>query len=380
MSDPLEEFQTYGDVIESLRGRPLPDLVEAAELWPDAVKLVPLVAPAPSENGAAPSLASKFKDLGTELSRGVPEAKWIGHRGLTAQSAATYMSGYIGAGKTPFTLGMIGASLRGEDFCGFKFVGLPAGYRVIYLTQETEATFLPSVAAAGIGEALATGRVQVGYFHDFATDDWFETVKAATAALNGNGLLVVDTTLDWSRASDENDSATMTRALMPLAWAVGTGISTWAIGHTVKTFDDVRDDDVSIGHVRGSGAVVANSSIVLLYKRPKPKQSDSVRYLKMVRSRLAYEDQVDRFITKDVTGMRQADWIETTLKGVDLSRQKILALIDAAGGAELKSTLRDTSGMDGKEFGQVIDGLAGDGKITQTGQGKKGDPVVIHRV
>jgi AAA domain-containing protein len=386
VSDPREEFQTYGDVAtESLRGRPLPDIVEAAELWPDDVKLVPPeVVPqvvAQSANGPAPSLASKLKDLGTELSRGVPTAEWVGHRGLTARAAITFLSGYIGAGKTPLTLGMIGAALKGESFCGFPHAALPEGYRIAYLTQETEATFLPSVAAAGISEALATGRMEVGYLHDFAVDEWPKVIEDVAGSLRGNGLLVVDTVLDWSQARDENDSAEMTKALRPLVRAVGTGVSAWATGHTVKTFDDTRDDDVGIQSVRGSGAVIANASIVLLYKRPKPKQGETVRYLSMVRSRLAYDQPSTRYVEKDAIGMREASWIEMKMTGIERSRLDLLKLVDEAGdGGIKKADLRDASHMDFSEFATAITGLVVDGKVTESGEGKKGNPVVIKRV
>jgi hypothetical protein len=50
-------------------------------------------------------------------------------------------------------------------------------------------------AQQAFGEQLATGRVLVGYFHDFATDNWQKTVEDVTHSLNGNGLIVVDTAL-----------------------------------------------------------------------------------------------------------------------------------------------------------------------------------------
>jgi AAA domain len=188
---------------------------------------------------------NKLHDLGDELRKGIPQADWVGLRGRYSRGAITCTGGYTGAGKTPLLLGESRAILAGEDFAGFSRVlsSVGDGFKLAYLTQETSATFLPAVYRAGITEDLASGRMKVGYYHDFATDDWGELVEDMTDYLAGDGLLLVDTAADWSRVRDENDNAAYAEALRPLQVAVGTNIAVGFVAHTVKSFVSVPDAD-----------------------------------------------------------------------------------------------------------------------------------------
>lgn len=58
-------------------------------------------------------VGSRFRPLSDDFATGVPEADWL-LPGLVARGAMTFLGGYIGAGKTPFTLRAMRALLACE--------------------------------------------------------------------------------------------------------------------------------------------------------------------------------------------------------------------------------------------------------------------------
>jgi hypothetical protein len=325
-----------------------------------------------------PGLPAKFRDLADELGKGVPEAEWIGHAGLISKGTITTLGGYIGAGKTPLTLRAIRAIFEGKPFLDFPMASVPDDFKVVYLTQESEWTFLPAVQDAGL-TSLEPGLFKIGYFHDFATDAWSDIVGAASRVLEGNGLLVVDTSADWARVSDENDNAQMTLAYHPLMIAVGTGIAVWVNAHTVKNFDSVSDEDATHSGIRGAGAVIANSGLVFTYKRSKPKRDGEPRHLKMQRSRLKYDGlPVGQYVALKEGDLLTVSVLENALDSQRAHEATLRRIVMEAGGRIRKKAAVEQAKLSGTNIASALAGL--DGIVEVTGTGKRGDPLYLQFV
>jgi hypothetical protein len=320
-------------------------------------------------------LAGKLRPLNEEFEQGVPEAAWY-VQDVIAAGALTYIGGYIGAGKTPTTLRMIRSMLAGESFLGFSVNGLPQGFRVAYLTQEGEPTFLPAAAEAGLNDPALSGRFHVGYFHDLVGDDFAQTVEDAARwlAAGGGGLLVVDTMLDWSKATDENDAATMTAALQPLVVAVQKyKIAAVAVGHSLKGLDDTPDSEADTRHIRGSGAVVSNASVVYVLKKAKPRQDGGVRCLKRVRSRLATTTPELAYTLLDDGELREVSLFEQAGREEEAIVRRLLEVLREAGGRARERDLKRDLHLYGDDFENAVDELERSGQLRRVGTGTKGD-------
>ena len=326
--------------------------------------------------GNVTPLAERFRLLEDELARGVPKAIWSGLCGYSACGAITALGGFMGAGKTPFELRAIAAMLRGISYLGFEALPLPENFKIIYLTQESPYTFLPAVAEAGLADpAITRGRFEIGYFHDFATAEWPETVAAAAEKIAGNGLLVTDTIADWSRAAKENDNAIMTDALRPLVLTAATGAAVHFMAHTPKSFNDIRDDEASAAAIRGAGAIISNATLIFTYKVSKPKRGDSVRQLKMHRTRFDYEGMPSERYTEMQEGtLRQLTELEAAMRVGEGDADKLRrALLNAGGSAGLRELRRELH-MDVYEMESAVT-LIGAAVL---GRGVSGDPKVVH--
>lgn len=333
---------------------------------PPAVKLV--------EPDVAAGLAAKLRPLAEELERGIPKARWR-FDGLLA--GKVYLGGYIGTGKTPTTLRLIRALLAGEDFLGFRNCGIPEDYRVVYLTQEGEGTFLNAVYEAGLAEPALAARISVGYLHNFAMDEWPATIEALAGTLTPEaGLVVVDTQIDWSRTSDENDAAAMSEALRPLNVAIQKrGLDAIIVGHSLKGLDDISDTDAGIQHIRGSGAVVANADVVYVLKKAKPRQDGNVRCLKRVRSRYATTDAPERTYTVIEDGeMRSVNLIEQSTRGLTSDEQRVLTALHEQNGSVLHRDLGRLLHMRSDEVDAAVGTLEREGRVRLYGSGERGDP------
>lgn len=326
------------------------------------------------------NLASKLRSIGDELRRGVPVADWVGLRGRYARGAITCTAGLSGAGKTPLTLGECAAILTGESFLGFDAVPVGPEFKIAYLTQESEYTFLPAVSRAGI-TADMDDRFMVGYFHDFAMDSWPQMVADFADYLDGNGLLIVDTADDWAGITQTNDAGPVLEALRPLQVAVGSKIAVGITAHTRKDFATCRDADADATHIRGSGAYVSNATLIFTYKVAYPKQGGDPRQLMQHRSRLDYEGMdTRRYVVSDGTGLRRASSMETAMRTLSENAQR---LVDYLQENEHEAPMKDVKA----EFGwstTTVDTAVNsvncdpDYEIEITGTGHRGNPKVLH--
>lgn len=190
--------------------------------------------------------------------------------------------------------------------------------------------------------------------------------------LDGRGLLVVDTHTEWAQVSDEDDAAQVTQALRPLAPVIGDGNAVWVTGHTVKTFEDVRDSEVQTRHIRGSGAVVSNASMILTYKSARPKQDCDARHLKVVRTRFPYPWPVARYTVMEDGDLRERSQMEAGASEVRSSSDRILHYLRENDGKASKEDVKRDLGLSGSTFATALEAL--NDQIEERGKGVRGDP------
>jgi hypothetical protein len=277
--------------------------------------------------GTDSTLADKLLDVGDLLEGGIPEPQWVGPEGRYSRGAITVTGGYSGVGKTPLTIADCRATLSREDFLGYRTTTASRagdGFKIAYLTQETETTFLPALGRGGLDADVGRGRMRVGFFHSLALDDWTKTVVDVAEWLDGDGLLVVDTLTDWSKIDDENSSGKITAAFQPLQIAAGSGVAVGVNMHAVKSSLSLRDEEVSATVIRGSGAAVANASLIFTYTKANPAKAGEPRTLKMQRSRLKY-DRIPQaqYVVEEAGELRRLELLETHVREVDESARRL---------------------------------------------------------
>jgi hypothetical protein len=220
------------------------------------------------------------------LSREHIEPSWV-QQDIVALGAVTTLGGYIGSGKSPFLLRLCAAIRKGEPF--LQFNNVRGGVPVAYLTEESPYTFDQGVQAAAIGKDLGF----TAYYWDENHDVWYASMIDQVAATVPGGVLAVDTAFFWAAKTEmgsENDPSVMQSVLKPLVKAASQyGCAVVAVAHTVKSFDRWDDEDADISAIRGSGAVVASSAVVMLYKKMKDDPTGNTRFLRIGRSKIGYD-------------------------------------------------------------------------------------------
>ena len=149
--------------------------------------------------------------------------------GLIAPGVLTALGGYTGAGKTPTVADLIRSMLQGNEFCGIPMQRpLPPDYKFLFMTQESEHTFKPTLHRMGLDPVLRTGQMEIVYLHKVLAKapeaTWDHIVDGAYAKFDRpRGLLIVDPLSDWSMVKNEDDNAVMAKAFRPLVGVVRHG-------------------------------------------------------------------------------------------------------------------------------------------------------------
>jgi hypothetical protein len=159
----------------------------------------------------------------------------------------------------------------------------------------------------------------------------------------------------------------------PLIQACRRNTTVIVSAHTVKGFDRELDEDADIAAIRGSGAVVASSSVVLLYKKPAPALGKNVRFLRVGRTRLELEVPEDRYVTLTPEGFSVMGKLEREMQKLDTLDDRVRGLVERLEPVETATLKEEWSGNVNEltaSLKRQIDG----GTLTRSGAGKRGDP------
>jgi hypothetical protein len=320
-----------------------------------------------------------FHTVQEVLAESEPEPDWV-IESIAAKGSLTTVGGYSGAGKTPLMIRMAKAVAdvsfeRDREFCGFKASPLFTG-RVVYLTEEPRRSFEQGLRSLKIAETDDLPFDVVFWDESFGIP-WENIVEQAFHQADG-GVLIADTAFRWSSpsltgGSAENDSATMQKVYGPLVQACRRNTTVVAVAHTRKDFDRMLDDEADIAAIRGSGAVIASSSVVVLYKKPFPVVADNVRLLRVGRTRLEMAAPDDRYVTLTPEGLSTISRLNIEMQKIEAQDEKVLALIQQAQEATM-SQLEEAWQGDVRELSRTIKRLREGGRIDRDGGGVRGDP------
>jgi AAA domain len=320
-----------------------------------------------------------FHTVQEVLTNSEPDPDWV-IEGVAAKGTLTTIAGYMGAGKSPLMIRMARAIAdmnfhRDRELCKFKVNPLFNG-RVVYLTEEPRRSFEMALVGANLNPKDDLP-FDVVFWDEAYGVEWEAVVEQAFHQADG-GVIIVDTAFRWSSpslsgGSAENDSATMQKVYGPLIQACRRNTTVIVSAHTRKDFDRVLDREASIDDVRGSGAVVASSSVVVLYKKPYPVMEENVRFLKIGRSRLSTPLPEDRYVTLTPEGLVTMSRLERELAKEDALDQAVLALVEKLGNVP-EADLRKEWAHDNKELGSRLRKLVKHEKVIRSGNGRKGDP------
>jgi AAA domain len=321
---------------------------------------------------AAPAavLPLTFHDAG-DIVQGELELARYRVPGLVADGCISALGGFIGYGKTPFTVRMLKAMLSGDPFLDIEVERVPDDYRIIYLTQESLNTFQPLLRDAGITPEVAAGRLTVAYSHEvFKTQQsWPQIVAGCAEIIDGKGLLIVDTFRTFARLRNERDDSEMTEALRPLVSAVGSGMSAWTNVHSWKGFKDVVDEDADVMHIAGAGALSADSAIIAVYKKPKSDGgNENVRYFKVVRNRFGNE-LAPRYVELVDNELRVVGHLAHAARIHSGNMQKVKHIITSEPG-KTKRELEDATGLTHQRLSDAIKALQDEGLVHGIGKAR----------
>jgi RecA-family ATPase len=305
------------------------------------------------------------------LTREHIEPQWV-QQDIVALGAVTTLGGYIGSGKSPFLLRLCAAIRQGRPF--LQFASVRGGVPVAYLTEESPYTFDQGVRAAGIGQDLGF----TAYYWDENHEVEYPEMVDQVAATVPGGMMAVDTAFFWAamhQLGSENDPSVMQDVLKPLVKAASTyGCAVVAVAHTVKGFDRWDDEDADISAVRGSGAVVASSAVVLLYKKMREDPTSNTRFFRIGRSKMGYDpSNRDLYVSLTGTGLTARPGWAIAAQAVENRDLKVIALIEKMKPVKNADAREAWSGRK-KDFDESIKAVHKAGKVTRTGTGKRGDP------
>ncbi len=232
-------------------------------------------------SGAATIVRYAFDQLDRDAE---PPTYYI--EGLVLRGAITTMGGHSGAGKTPTELAMVEAMLGGDPFLELR-TRLPEG-NIVFATQEPASKFRFYMARAGLTQSTPNvKKLKTVMLEENTHVRWEDFVNDAAREAGVGGMVILDPAFDFCGADDENSSAQMRDMYRPLVKATAQhDLACLVTAHTTKGFKDRKDSETGFDDIRGSGAVIANSSIILLLKRSS--QSQDFNYLKVDRNKVDY--------------------------------------------------------------------------------------------
>lgn len=250
-------------VVEAATGKDAADHLAAGHTLED-------FAPVDAQAATRPTLPAV--DLATLLATAPerPEYLWFGY---IARGAVTELSAKPKVGKSRLTLEAVGAILRGQDFCGHMTA--PAG--VLYLTEESRATFVSGLRRAGLTDCPG---LRVLLHAAVRSLSWDEVGEDVLSYIHEHriGLVVVDTLSAWAglRGDDENSAGAALAAVTPLRTWADAGCAVLALRHERKGTGEIGES------ARGSSAFGGAVDIILRLTRTRGRGHETRRVLEGV--------------------------------------------------------------------------------------------------
>ena len=194
---------------------------------------------------------------------------WLLH-GFIALGAITEVDGKIkSSGKTTLVTHLVAAILDGQPFLGQPTMRT----NVVYLTEQTAATYREALGRAGL---LARGaELRLVFRGDVAGRPWSELIAqvAVDAKRDGYGLLVVDTLGKLAGIVNENDAGEGARAMTSLQDAAHAGMAVLVCRHDRKGGGEVGESG------RGSSAISGDVDVILQLRRSEGNVPKSRRVI-----------------------------------------------------------------------------------------------------
>lgn len=336
----------------------------------ETAKLAEGAPAAPTGPAEAPSAALRFRTA-RQLASATPSTPdWIA-KPWAARGAILELDGKIKrSGKTTLLL-----SLAAEVVHDGQFLGEPVQQTgVVYLTEQSDATFREGLRRAGL---LDADDLQVLCWADARGLGWDVVVAEAVAfAVSvGAALLIVDTLPQWAGVAGdgENSSGEALRAMAPLQAAAATGLAVIIARHERKSGGDVGDSG------RGSSAFSGAVDTIVSLRRPSgdAHAGANVRILEC----LSRFDEVPETLAVELTASGYVVLGDAPAYAkADAERQILERLSATVDDAKTKDVLIAGTGIKGTVVHEVLTALVERKVAAKVGGGKKGDPFRYYKI
>ncbi len=300
---------------------------------------------------------------GVEIASETPaEIDWIA-RPWIAKGSITELAGKVkAAGKTTFVSYMARAVVDGALFLDEPTTKAS----VVYLTEQPSGSFRQAMERASL---IGRDDFVVLFWRDTIGTPWREVVREAVEECKRRGpeLLVIDTLPQFAKLQGdaENQSGDALAAMEPLQEAAANGLGVIMIRHERKGGGEVGDSG------RGSSAFAGAVDVVLSLRRPEGANRKTLRLLQALSRFSETPDELVIELTKEgYVSLGSARDV-----AVNEAKNAILAAVPRATvDAITLSDLVKLAKIKRATAQRAIDDLLAEGRLHQTGRGKKGDP------
>jgi hypothetical protein len=277
-----------------------------------------------------------------EVTRTTPaEVRWIA-RPWVAEGALTLVDGKPKvAGKSTWLAHLVKRVLAGTEFLDEPTTCTP----VVLLTEERPSTFRRMLERVGLADSTD---LHVVFYQDVQRLPWDALVKQAVDKCRAVGarLLIIDT-LHQFAGIPESSSGKALDAVRPLQAAAEQGLGIVAVRHERKSGGGVGESG------RGSSALTGAVDIIVALQRP-PSHTGQVRII----------HALSRYIVRE---------------GFDVGVQEVvrallLAVPDTEADAKTADELMDTTGLKKTTVREALARMVKEGKLLQSGTGRKSAP------
>jgi hypothetical protein len=299
----------------------------------------------------------------SELRRLPPHDKWLWH-GILSRGGVTLLSALWKAGKTTLLARLLQAFGAGGSVCGLEVK--PA--RVMFVTEEDENTWAERRDELGLGDWVGwrcrpfRGRPSPAQWLDFIA------TLSRDFRKHGFDVLVIDTLAKLWPVKDENDASPVDEALMPL-WDVGERASVLLSHHLRK------GDGAEATGSRGSGALTAFVETIIELRRLTQDKRDSRRVLsgygrfRETPAELTIDLTPDGYVAVgDPHEVRRSDATELLLDALPTTEPGLTA-----------DQIAEAAEMAKKTVLPLLAALESSGRVTRSGEGRRGDPKLYRR-